>query len=307
MSQTPGTRKPPLGRSVLRIIKVGISFVVYLWDRVWCQVSRYCRWKFNGRCIVLYYHSVPKEYAKRFEEQMQAVLKLASPIDLRNLEELPGASTRTCVAITFDDCLDSFYENAVPVLLQLNIPATVFAVTDALGGRPAWGEHYYLPDEQVMSAVQLKSLPELITIGSHTMTHRSLVKLPLKAARQEIVGSRQRLEDLLQRPVTLFSFPHGHYSEVLVHQCQDAGYERVFTTEPTCARDGDFVVGRVAADPWDWPLEFRLKIVGAYRWHMSVRTALNRLVRCLSGRSHFVKMCDTTVNKRSSDINTQVR
>ena len=31
-------------------------------------------------------------------------------------------------------------------------------------------------------------------------------------------------------------------------------------------RATEFVVGRVATDPGDWPIEFRLKLMGAYRW-----------------------------------------
>jgi len=307
MSQTPGIVKVSLMRFILRISNLIISLMVCLFDCAWFQLSRSFRGNLPCRCIVLYYHSVPKEYTQRFEEQMRLVLRLAAPLDLRYLKNCAG--NRRVVAITFDDSMESFYDNAVPVLMSLNLPATVFAVADALGTRPSWGDKYYLPNERVMSASQLRSLPDAISIGSHTLTHVSLVTVEPEMARMEIAESRQRLENILQRSVTLFSFPHGHFNDSLVHECREAGYERVFTTEPSCANANNFVIGRVSVDPWDWPLEFRLKMIGAYRWRMSARIALNWIFRCWSlvkptlGRTLSVRKMDgQKVEKDSADV-----
>jgi hypothetical protein len=61
--------------------------------------------------------------------------------------------------------------------------------------------------------------------------------------------------------------------------CREAGYERIFTTLPVFAfaEPGEFVVGRVRVDPTDWPLEFRLKLAGAYRW-LPAAFAFKRLI-----------------------------
>jgi peptidoglycan/xylan/chitin deacetylase (PgdA/CDA1 family) len=85
---------------------------------------------------------------------------------------------------------------------------------------------------------------------------------------REIHESRARLEGLLDREVKLFSFPYGAFNERLVGLCREAGYERVFTTLPYSAlsEPDEFVTGRVWAEPTDWPLEFRLKLLGAYAW-----------------------------------------
>jgi len=186
------------------------------------------------------------------------------------------------VAITFDDGLVSFAEHAVPVLERWNVPATVFAVVDALGSSPIWGENYYSPYERVMSEEQLRALPALVSVGSHTLTHPHLLAVSEQAAGLEISESRRKLESLLQRPVMTFSFPHGEFNEAVVAQCREAGYERVFTTDPELLRNGQakFVVGRVAADPWDWTLEFRLKMLGGYCWQsylLSVKRSVRRV------------------------------
>jgi peptidoglycan/xylan/chitin deacetylase (PgdA/CDA1 family) len=100
------------------------------------------------------------------------------------------------------------------------------------------------------------------------VTHPLLTQVEESEARGEIQDSRTKLEAMLDRGVTQFSFPFGGFNEKLLQICREAGYERVYTTLPAFAfeRGDEFVVGRVRVDPTDWPLEFRLKLAGAYRW-----------------------------------------
>src|ERR1700693_6123061 len=96
---------------------------------------------------------------------------------------------------------------------------------------------------------------------------------------------------MLDRPIELFSFPFGGFTQTLVDICREAGYRRVFTTLPTLASTSpqNFAVGRVRADTTDWPLETRLKIAGAYRWlplafRLKRGILNNRVFRMGSGR-----------------------
>jgi peptidoglycan/xylan/chitin deacetylase (PgdA/CDA1 family) len=175
------------------------------------------------------------------------------------------------VAVTFDDGLESILDNVLPELRMRSIPVTLFAVPDALGRNRAW-EHRGGDDtrnERVMSREQLARLPsELVTIGSHSLTHAFLPTTDEKQLERELAGSRAELEKILDRPVKLFSFPYGGFNEQVIEGCRNAGYERVFTALPFRAfsRPGEFVTGRVGTAPTDWTIEFRLKLVGAYRW-----------------------------------------
>ena len=246
---------------------------------------------------MLYYHSVPDVYRAQFEEQMRIVASDTRPVAVSGLNHLPAGSHS--VAITFDDALESFVENAVPVLQRLGIPATVFAVTDVLGTTPEWGKSYYSPDERVMSAEQLRALPELIDVGSHTLTHSDLTLVSTEALSKEITHSREKLEALLQRPVTMFAFPYGSFNSTAVCACREAGYVRVFTTEPSLVpKDAtEFVVGRVGVDPWDWRLEFRMKMLGAYCWQPYAKAAMHKIRQFLlpGGR----KIAAKSIERRS--------
>jgi len=273
VSVTPEVAKPSIKRSIIRLIKLGVSLVYFVWRRA----GRLLRVRRVGDCIVLYYHSVPSQYKESFERQMRLLAEKKLAMDIAGIDELPKSSDS--IVVTFDDALQNFTENAVPILVGLKIPATVFVVADALGNWPGWGEGYYGENERIMSKEQLIDLPALITVGSHTLTHPHLTRLSPESAATELKVSREKLESMLNRPVPLFSFPHGEYNEAIVRQCREAGYHRVFTTDPEFVSPikSNFVVGRVTMDPWEWPIEFRLKISGAYCWQPFARNAVRNV------------------------------
>jgi peptidoglycan/xylan/chitin deacetylase (PgdA/CDA1 family) len=278
MSATPGIAKTSTAESIGRVIKLSISLIYFAFDSGWSALRGLVGAKRSGTAIVLYYHNVPDAFRNQFAAQMRLVSRIARPVSVDDLNRLPEDTHS--VAITFDDALDTVVTTAVPVLELLGIPATVFVVTETLGTTPEWGKTYYAPEERVMSEEQLRSLPKLIRVGSHTLTHPDLAAVSEETAAREIRGSREKLERLLQRPVTLFGFPYGSFNDAAVRLCREAGYERVFTTEPAMVPQNanEFAVGRVAADPWDWPLEFRLKMLGAYCWTRHV-TSAKRTIR----------------------------
>jgi peptidoglycan/xylan/chitin deacetylase (PgdA/CDA1 family) len=194
---------------------------------------------------------------------MDQLLSYAKPIAANETAHLE-AGTRHA-AVTFDDGFKNFYDCALPELVKRGIPATMFVISDAIG--KTFGPEGY--PEQVMSLEQIRTLPEnLVTIGSHTMTHAFLPSINLDQAKREIALSRVKLEEQLNRSIVLFSFPYGGFNQKLVEICQEAGYRRVFSTLPYFAfkEPNEFVTGRVRVDPTDWLLEFRLKLAGAYRW-----------------------------------------
>jgi peptidoglycan/xylan/chitin deacetylase (PgdA/CDA1 family) len=249
--------------SLSRIVKLGISLGVYAVSTVDRFLNRVIGRAARSSCVVVYYHSVDAAQRPRFAKQMDQLLSYAKPIAANEATRLqPG--TRH-VAVTFDDGFKNFYECALPELVKRGIPAAMFVITDVIG-KTFGPEGYAL---EVMSLEQIRALPEsLVTIGSHTLTHPLLPSINLDQAKREIALSRAKLEEQLHRRIALFSFPYGGFNQQLVEICREAGYQRVFSTLPYFAfkEPSEFVTGRVRVDPTDWPLEFRLKLGGAYRW-----------------------------------------
>ncbi len=255
-------------RSAKRIVKLAISAL--FWGGA-C-VARFMR-RLSGKeapasCVILYYHSVPAEHRQRFARQMDKLARLTKPIKIDTTPVLsPGVKYS---AVTFDDSFDNIFDNALPELFKRDIPATIFVAPDLLGQRAEWWPNG-APEQQekISTAEKLRRLPPaLTTIGSHTLSHPKLPLLETAEAERELSGSKARLEEMFKQEVKIFSFPYGAFNSKLVSLCKTAGYTRVFTTLPVMAfqEPAEFVTGRVGVEPTDWPLEFHLKLVGAYQW-----------------------------------------
>jgi len=69
---------------------------------------------------------------------------------------------------------------------------------------------------------------ELVEVGAHTMSHPSLGMLSRERQRDEIRGSKRRLEDLLGQRISSFSYPFGgsaDYSQETVRAVAEAKFE----------------------------------------------------------------------------------
>jgi len=258
-----------------RLIKLAISLLVRGWDVYRSGMRRLGSLQTEGTCVVLYYHGIGPTERESFARQMDEMLRLATPVPA-GLKDPLTAGGHHC-AVTFDDGFVSVIENALPELERRNIPSTVFVPTGSMGGRPAWITESSHPahNEIVIAPSQLAALKarESVTIGSHSVSHSNFLKLDEVRVGTELSESKAVLENVLGEPVRLFSFPHGKCDARLVQMAKSAGYERVFTIEPGFAlRHADELVSsRVSVAVDDWPLEFRLKVLGAYRWMAKAR------------------------------------
>jgi peptidoglycan/xylan/chitin deacetylase (PgdA/CDA1 family) len=91
--------------------------------------------------------------------------------------------------------------------------------------------------ELCMSFDELKPFAQekLITIGAHSITHCNLARQPKEIARSEMVTSRARIEDALQRPVLHLAYPYGDKIAAGAREfalAQAAGFKTAVTTRP---------------------------------------------------------------------------
>jgi peptidoglycan/xylan/chitin deacetylase (PgdA/CDA1 family) len=253
--------------TLLRLAKLFISMGFYVCSGVGNLISSLLGKKAPGTCVAVHYHEVAPEHRKRFARQMDTLMRHAKPLAADYRQPLqPGQHH---AVVTIDDGLLSSIENAIPELVQRRIPVAFFVLPGLLGTVPRWDEFGTdsIGKEIIATADRLRELPrDLITIGSHTMTHPLLPSLSEDEAKFQLFASRAELEKLLNRDHALA--PYGEFCESLFQLCREAGYERGFTVLPIPALTDprEFVTGRIAVNPTDWGLEFRLKILGAYRW-----------------------------------------
>ncbi len=200
----------------------------------------------QDRAVILMYHSVSdwKHFTtvspQNFERQMAYIVAKKIPVisllelvrRLKAKEPLGGA-----IAITFDDGYRDNFTAAYPILKKYNFPATVFIETDLIG------ESY--DDVPHMTTGEMQQMSDLIEFGAHTKSHPKLAELSAAEAREEIVGSKKILEEILHTPCTLFACPFGNYNQETLSLLRDARFEAAVTVK-------EGTVG-LASDPLELP------------------------------------------------------
>lgn len=209
-------------------------------------------------------------------------------------------SSNPGVLLTFDDGFANNYSVALPILEEYNAPAIFFVTLQHVLEPEDW-----LPATKVMvqnrsnveidllNAVknelydgmnieQLKSCADhnLITIGSHTLTHPFLSRCSDEELQGEIVGSKELIEKLIHKEVTCFAYPTGDYNAEVIKVVQEAGYLFAFASDPNMIGIPQFEIPRVgiyASDAW----YLSMKLSGLHRRPI---------------RSHPVCVQDTHIN-----------
>jgi len=149
-----------------------------------------------------------------------------------------------CAVISFDDGWKSQYEVAWPIMKKYGYPFTMFIYTEGVrGGSLGGGE-----------AITWEQLADMrdngVDIEAHSATHQDLREghnIMLAAAggkrtrtkltgpqyeqwvRNEVVGSKELLEQRLGIKVNCFAVPFGNYNEHVKELARNAGYEAMFT------------------------------------------------------------------------------
>lgn len=139
--------------------------------------------------------------------------------------------------ITFDDVHQSVYQMAYPLLIENNIPFTLFvnlSLLDTLG---------YISKEQLIKM----SLNSLCTIGSHGVNHIYHRSLSDKESFNELCDSKKTLEKTLKLPVHFFAFPYGSLVAVSfrnIKQLIKTDYLMSFSTIQSSVNNSSFISKR---------------------------------------------------------------
>ncbi len=80
----------------------------------------------------------------------------------------------------------------------------------------------YLPERLTDS--DIRQLAAKHEIGAHTLSHPILTDIAPDAAREEIVGSRKWLQNLIGQPITAFCYPKGKYDSYVRRYVAEAGF-----------------------------------------------------------------------------------
>lgn len=105
------------------------------------------------------------------------------------------------VMLTFDDCFVYFYNNAFPLVKKYNVKVTLNLIYDYINGEN------YLTNEQIKEMIN----SGLVSIESHTLTHRKLTTLSNEEERKEILQSKKNFEKDYGIKLSTICYPVGDY------------------------------------------------------------------------------------------------
>lgn len=130
--------------------------------------------------------------------------------------------------------------------------------------------------------------PALVEWGAHTVNHPILARCTLDDQYQEISGSKRRIEEMLQRPVTSFCYPNGQpgdYDDRTVEAVRRSGFSNAVVAHGGMQRPGGdpFLVRRLGAP--EASADFLKCVDGVWE----VRHMLQKASRLMRGRSDVVE------------------
>ncbi len=156
-----------------------------------------------------------------------------------HLQLLAGRASRGCRpdTLTFDDGHVSHHRFALPALRDTSWKA-IFFVTAGWTGTPGY-----------MDVGQLRDLAaEGHVVESHGWSHVLLTACTAPCLHEELLRSKNTLQDWLGREVDSISIPGGACNTTVLRACADTGYRRVFVSDPwlkPALRCGVEVFGRL--------------------------------------------------------------
>jgi peptidoglycan/xylan/chitin deacetylase (PgdA/CDA1 family) len=193
------------------------------------------------------------------------------------------------VVLTFDDGFADFWHAALPILQQYAFNATLYLTTGYIGNTSCWLRREREMTRPMLTWAQIAAIQSWgIECASHTHSHPQLDMLPLARAREEIVQSKDLLQDQLGQAISSFAYPYGYSTVRVRHLVQEAGYTSACAVRHALSSEDDdaFSLVRLMVRPDTSLAEFAALLTGTASWdavlhtvYTRTRTPLWRLVR----------------------------
>lgn len=180
---------------------------------------------------VLNFHGIGRP--ERHLDPGEAPFWLSREVFCDVLDRVVDHPDRSRLVITFDDSNSSDIAIALPELLERGLIGAFFILTGRLG-QPG--------------SLDRADVAELhadgMSIGSHGTDHSDFTALPPDGLAEELVRSKQVLEDVCAAPVDSLAIPFGRYNSSALRAIRKAGYRTVYTSDGGSARTGRYLQPR---------------------------------------------------------------
>jgi peptidoglycan/xylan/chitin deacetylase (PgdA/CDA1 family) len=234
--------------------------------------------------VILLYHRVgagtPSSVdlpAPMFDRQMAALARTGRVVHLADaLAVLNGERSGPCIAVTFDDGTADLVDVALPILVRHGIPATWYLATSFIDDQKPFDSGPPL----TWSAVRDACSTGLVSIGSHTHTHRLLDRASDADVADELDRSITSIADNVGAPALDFAYPKALCGSPTAETLVQSRFRSAALagTRANVVRETD--VYRLARSPIqvnDGRVWFERKVAGGMTFEHNLRELLNRL------------------------------
>ena len=130
-------------------------------------------------------------------------------------------------SICFDDAYLDAYNNTLS--LNSGVKKVVFPITDYIGKMNTWDINFMLNRKKHMSFENIIDLDSRgWQIGSHGHRHISYSKLTNKQIEEDLTISKNFLENLLCKEISIFTPPFGYINQEQLKIVSESGYKTIF-------------------------------------------------------------------------------
>ena len=181
---------------------------------------------------VLMYHDINNDPADEYSvtpAQFKADMDYIKSTGLKVIPITEINEVESGVVITFDDGYKSILQ-FMPLLKEYGFPITINIV-------PSWITAGFIDDikpRDVLSWSDVKILHEtkLVTIGSHTYTHRNTKRLSYRELNAEFKAFNMKLMENVGIKTTVLAWPYGLFDDKAIDAAEANGYRFYQTSIP---------------------------------------------------------------------------
>lgn len=193
------------------------------------------------RTPVLTFHSIREKFQNDkyaispsfFEEIIAFIVKRFGTIGIKEisteLQSKKGVDNGR-VLITFDDGYRDNFQYAIPILQKYDVKAVFFLIPKYLGESNLWDARARV----IIDHLTISEAKEIVRIGheigSHSLTHHSLIKFDRNGLTKELRDSKEELIEKLGVEPISFSYPYGDFNDE-VGKITSKHYQYAFATD----------------------------------------------------------------------------
>lgn len=206
----------------------------------------------------LYFHELEESQHSIFSDCIRYWVDLG--YEFVDPDEFVDRDDGKILFISFDDNFKSWH-TALPLFESLGAKATFYVNTLPIRGKADdadingffdrirhKGERVTLSEDEIREIASAGH-----TIGCHSHSHFDLGAIPEETAKSEIMVSKEILEDIVQRPITDFSYPFGmrrNFTDDLRDFCLENGFRTVCNAIPGRLHEAP-TARSINRSPWD--------------------------------------------------------